>query len=134
MEPDATEQARVAKDERAFHLPQHKMIVLFGPEPGWLDPQFSSHAEVKADPAPNVSASPDYFGAATGELEKHLFSPGERAEEPTARKLASEHAGIRPAKDAFAGVKLDAQDFLSEAGIPLPAKVFHLGELGHFAV
>jgi len=68
MKSDATEEARITKNESAFPLMQDKVIMFFRAEAGRFDAQLPGHAEVDADPI------------AAGEFEKHLFSPGFRAE------------------------------------------------------
>ena len=73
MKADPAEEARIPKDERAFYLVQHQMIVFLRTKAGSLNPQLSRHAEVEAKP---VTA---------GEFEQHLFSPGLRAEKAGTR-------------------------------------------------
>jgi len=122
MKSDATEKPRVAENERAFRLVENEMVVFLGSEPGQFDAQFSSHAEVNADPV------------AAGKFEKHLFSPRFRAEKTRTGNLADERVRVRTAKDAFPRVELHAQDLLTQTGIPLPAKIFHLRQFGHSGI
>lgn len=131
VEPNATEEAGIAKDQRPLCLMKNEMVVLLRAKSRWFHTQLARHAEMDPDPAPNVFASPDYFGVAAGELEEHLFSPGERAEKAAARELASERPWIRPAKDAFLPVELHPHNFLAEPGIPLPAIEFDFSQLRH---
>src|SRR4051812_37571925 len=100
VKADPAEEASIAKDERPLRLPQNKVVVLFRPETGRLDPQFSGHAKVNADRVP------------AGELEQHLFSPGERPEQSAPGNLTNKRPQIGSAENAFAGVELNAQDFL----------------------
>ena len=119
MKSDATKQARVAKNEGSFCLVKHEVIVLFGAEDRWFDPQLARHPEMKADPI------------ATREFEEHLLSPRFGAEKTCARNFTNEQARIRAPKDSFPNVKLNSNDLLSDSGIPLSAIIFHLGQLWH---
>jgi hypothetical protein len=120
LEPDATEEPGVAKYESSLRLPEHEVIVVFGAEIRWLGAQLPGHAEVDADPI------------AAGELEQHLFSPRERADETPPRHLTSERSRIGAAEDAFPGMELDGQDLLPEAWVPLSAIIFDFGEFRHW--
>ena len=119
MKSDATEQARVAENEGAFGLMEHQVIVFLGSKSGWFDSQLSGHPEMDPNPIP------------AGEFEEHLFSPRFGAEKARTRQTAGERAGIRAAKNSLGRVELHAHDFLTEAGVPLPAIKFDFGQLGH---
>jgi hypothetical protein len=72
VKPDPAEESGVAENEGALRLAQNKVVMFFGREAGRLDPQFTCHAEMKADPVPS------------GEFEEHLLSPGGGAEKAAA--------------------------------------------------
>src|SRR5688572_4251998 len=109
------------------------MVMFLGSKSWRLDAQFPGHAKMNPDPAPNVFASPDYFGVAAREFEEHLFSPGERAQKSPAGQLSFQRSRIRAAKDSLLRVELDRGHLLSKPWIPLPAKKFHLGQFRHRA-
>lgn len=119
MEPDAAEETRVAKDESAFRLVEDEMVVVLGTKSGGLDAEFASHPEMKAEPV------------ASRELEQHLFSPRFGADKSAAGEFADDGTRIRTAENPFLTVELDLQDFVSKSGVPLSAKKFDFGELGH---
>lgn len=119
METDAAEEAGVAKNQSAFRLLENEMVVVLGTEPGGFDAEFASHPEMKADPV------------ASREFKQHLFSPRFGAEKSAAGQFADDRAGIRAAKNPLVAVELNPLDFLPEPGVPLSAKKFDFGELGH---
>ena len=121
MKSDAAEQAGVAKNESAFRLMQDKVIVLVWSKSGRLDAQLAGHPQVNPDP---ISG---------GKFEKHLFSPRFGAQEAGTGEATDERGWIRAAKNSLRRVELDAHDFLTESGIPLPAIEFDFGQLGHRA-
>lgn len=63
MKANPAEEARISKNQCAFCLVEHKVIVFLGMKAGSFNPQLSSHAEMEAKP---VTA---------GEFEQHLFPP-----------------------------------------------------------
>jgi hypothetical protein len=69
IKADPAELARVGKNERTSALKQNKMVVFAGSIIHGLDPDLPRHAELNAEPAPNVFASPDRFGVVPGKFE-----------------------------------------------------------------
>jgi hypothetical protein len=119
VKSDAPEKAGVAENKRAFRLVQHKVVVFLRLKSRRFDPQFPGHAQMKTDP---ITA---------GKLEEHLFSPRFRTQKTFPGYFPDEFSRIRAAEDAFRLANLQAQDFLAEARVPLPAIEFHFGQLRH---
>jgi hypothetical protein len=65
MKSNSPEEPRIAENKSTFDLVQDEVVVFIGAKPRRLCPQFSSHAEMDADPI------------AAGKFEQHLFSPRE---------------------------------------------------------
>ena len=93
----------------------------------------SGHAEMDAQPAPNVFASPDYFGVVTGEFEEHLLSTPGRSQQLLADEVFSKQVSVRAAEDIFTRVEGKIDNLLAAAGIPLFAIPLDFGQLGHRA-
>jgi hypothetical protein len=72
MKSHSSEQTRIAQNKGLPRLLQDKVIVFLWPEPCWLRPQFTAHAEVDPNPI-----SP-------GEFEHHLLAPSMGAQETPA--------------------------------------------------
>ncbi len=119
VKSNAAKEARVAKNEGAFRLVKNKMVMLLWSKAGCFDAQFSGHAEMNADPI------------GVGKFEEHLLSPGFRTKKAGAGELADEGPRVFAAKDALPWMKFYSQNVLPKAGIPLPAIIFNLSELGH---
>jgi hypothetical protein len=64
VKTDTAKLARVAEDESARSLLQHKMVIFSRLESFGLDPQFAAHPEVNPEPV------------IVGEFKKHLFAAG----------------------------------------------------------
>lgn len=62
IESHAPKEPRITEDERAFRLPQEKVIVFLGPEIRSLDAQGSAHPKVQAEPI------------VAGKAEEHLLA------------------------------------------------------------
>src|SRR5688572_18702987 len=121
MKADASEEARVAKNESAFCLMQNQVVMFFGTEAGRLDAQFPGHAKMNPKPIP------------AGKFKEHLFSPGERPEKTPPSQFSFQRSRIRATKDSLLRMELERDHLLAEAWIPLPAKKFHLGQFRHCA-
>jgi hypothetical protein len=115
METDAAEKPGVAEGQGALRLLENNVIVVLGPEAGWLDAQFSGHTEMEAEPVPSR------------ELEQHLFSPRLRTEKTAPGQLANDGAWIRAAENPLQSVELDALDCLTQSRVPLATKKFYFG-------
>jgi hypothetical protein len=119
VKSDAAKEARVAKYQSAFRLVKDKMVVLLGSESRRFDAQFPGHAEMNPEPS------------AAGEFEEHLLSPRFRPKKASTREEAGQGPRVLAPKDAFPRVKLNAQNLLPKAGVPLSAIIFDFSELGH---
>ena len=131
MKPNAAELARVSENESAFFLKKNKMIVFGWPMMRSRDVDLAGHAEMNAEPAPNVFASPDNFGVAVGKLEEHAFSTPLRAQEFFADQSFTKVARICSSKDAVLRVQAKIDNLIAPAGVPLFAIPFDLSQFGH---
>jgi hypothetical protein len=109
----------IAENKCLPRLLQDEVVVFFRADSGWLDPQFATHPEMDSDPI------------ASGEFKQHLLSSREGAQEPASAQLADDFPWVRSAKNPFPRMDLHGNDLLAQAGVPLPAKKFHLGEFRH---
>src|SRR5207244_10669208 len=67
MKAHPTKLSRVGEDQRTFTLVQNEMVVFVWAKILRFDADFARHAEMNAEPAPNVFASPDGFGVVAEE-------------------------------------------------------------------
>ena len=95
------------------------MVVLPGRKRVCPGEKFSGHPEVDAQPAILADAK------------KHLFSMSVGGDQGFSFDSADQTVSRYAAEDPFAGMNMDLVDFLVQAWIPLFAKEFHLGQLGH---
>jgi hypothetical protein len=121
MKSHASKQTRIAQNKGLPRLLQDKVIVLLRAKPGRFRAQFAAHAEMDPNPIP------------TRKLEEHLLAPSARAQIPASRYVFHDLPRIAPAKNPLPGMELHRQNLLAEAGVPLLAKKFHLGQFGHQA-
>jgi hypothetical protein len=119
MKSHSSKETGVAQNKSLPRLLQDEVIVFSWAESGWLGPQFAAHPEMDSNP---ISG---------GKFEQHLLPSGKGTEEPASGEPANYLARIRLAKDPFSRMELHRDDLLIQAGVPLLAKKFHLGELGH---
>lgn len=112
---------RIAENQRTLALLEHKVIVFPGAEICRLDPELAGHAEMDSDPV------------ITREDEEHLLPAGFGAEEFLPNEATLERPDVAPTEDPFLAMELDCGDDLADAGVPLFAKIFDLGELRHGA-
>src|ERR1700719_1519102 len=107
------------------------MIVLARSEIGRFDVRFAGHSEMNSKEAPNVFASPDHFGVVTGKLEQHLFAASFRSDQLLANQIFAKRVTVRSAKDVFPRMSFEIDDFIADSRVPLLAKPFDFGQLGH---
>lgn len=119
MEPNASEETRVAENEGALRLVQDEVIVFLRLKAAGLDAEFAGHTEM--DPNPITS----------GEFEQHLFSPRRGAQKFVASEVANKGSRIRAAENSFPRVDLNPLDLLTKRRVPLTAVIFDFGQLGH---
>ena len=119
MKSHSSKEPGIAQNKSLPRLLQDEVIVFFRAESGWLGPQFATHPEMDPDPIP------------AGEFEQHLLSSRKGTQEPASAQLADDLRAVRPAKNPFPRMDLHGDDLLAQAGVPLPAKKFHLGEFRH---
>jgi hypothetical protein len=74
MKPDATELPRISEDKRAFGLIKHEVVMFVRLKIPGFNANPPGHAKMNPEPAPNVFASPDYFGVMAREFEEHPFA------------------------------------------------------------
>ena len=115
---DAAELAGVVKDEGAIFLVEDEVVVFRREVRSGGGAEVAGHAKVQAEPE------------IVGETKEHLFAGGFGGDEFLAGEFAEE-GEIVTAKDALFAVKMNAEDFGVEAGIPLAAVVIDFGEFGH---
>ena len=119
VKTDASELPRIAENKRAVLLAENKVIVFVRPKIRRLDPQFSTHSEMNAEPVP------------AGKNEEHLFAARGGAEQLLPNELTFDRSHVRPPKDAFFAVQLHRQNPFPETGVPAFAKIFHLRQFRH---
>ena len=117
---DAAELARVVEDEGALFLVEDEMVVLGRGVTGGSDGELAGHAEVQTEPE------------VLGEAEQHLFAGGFGGDEFLSGEFREE-GEVVAAEYAFVGVEMDAENFGTEAWIPLAAVIINLGEFRHEA-
>ena len=121
MKSNPAEKPGIAENKGLPRLLQNEVIVFFGPESGWLGPQFSGHTKMNPNPIP------------AGKFEKHLFTFSERTQEAAAGELPRQLPRVRSAKNSFPRMELYRDDFFPEAAVPLLSIKLHFGEFGHRA-
>jgi hypothetical protein len=121
MKTDATKLARVGEHKRAFALKQNEMIVFPGSMIRGRDPNLAGHAEMNSKPV------------VSGKFEEHPFAPRKRAEKFRADQALLELAYVAAAKDAVSCVQAKTDNLRAAPGVPLFAKPFDFGQLGHRA-
>ena len=84
-----------------------------------LDVNLSGHSEVDAEPI------------VAGKLEKHSLSASMRAKKSFANQVVAQRAHVGLTKDAVLFVQDKIDDLRADSGVPLFAKPFDLGQLGH---
>lgn len=119
MKLDASELARIVKDQRALLLEEDEMIVFAGREIGGLGGQFAGHAEMHAEPS------------VARESKEHAFAVAFGFEEFCADQRFLHSGGIDTARDALLCVDVDARDRLSDANIPASPVKFDFRQFGH---
>src|SRR5580765_3085851 len=95
------------------------MVMFARRERGRFSAQIARHAEMQPEPA------------LPGKAEEHLFAMRFRAAERCAGQGRPERREVEAAKNPFVTVQFDAKDFLTHAGVPPPAMMFHFGEFRH---
>jgi hypothetical protein len=93
----------------------------------------SGHAEMNPEPAPNVFASPDYFGVMAREFEEHPFAARFRAQKFFIDQYTMKFVGICSPKNQVSPMKPNIDNLLAEAGVPLLAIPLDLSQFGHRA-
>ncbi len=119
MKQDATEEARVAENERIRFLSKHNVIVFERSVGSVLGAQFAGHAEMQAEPAIGAKAK------------EHLFAVREGLGEDCPGQYFFDQLRVGAAKDAFGGIQLHGKDSLAQTGIPLLAEKFNFGQFRH---
>ena len=97
------------------------MIMFSGAKVRLLDPHVSRHPQMQPKKI------------AARKLDENLLSACNRAEETRPSQLPNECTRIGFAKNPFSRMKFYPQDFVADRRIPLSAKIFDFGELGHRA-
>lgn len=115
MKSDAAELPRIGEDECAFALIKHEVVMLPGSEIRIFDPNFTGHAEMKAEPA------------IVGKSKQHAFTPPGRAFQLRTDKMFAKRTRVRPAKHPVLRVKLNAGDSVVPTAVPLFTVPFDLG-------
>jgi hypothetical protein len=118
----AAELARIAENKTSFGEAQDQVVVPGRSErdgAGQDGPEFARHAEVNSHPG------------VVGKAKEHLFAAGLRMQEPGAGESLPQDFRVDRAKNSVRGVKMDGGNCLSSSHVPLFAKVFQFGQLGH---
>lgn len=121
MEAHAAELTRVGEDQRAFALIQNQMIVFVRTKIRNSDMYFASHAEMKSEPV------------VAGKFKEHSFAARRRSPQFFAGKIFLKFSHVRPAENPISRVHPDIDNLVSNAGVPLFAIPFDLGQLWHGA-
>ena len=74
MKSDVTELTRIGENQSSVLLIQNEVIMFAGLEIFAFNVRPPGHSKVKAEPAPNVFASPDHFGVIARKAKCHLLS------------------------------------------------------------
>src|SRR5580765_2523344 len=119
VKSNAAKLARVRKHQGPAGLAQHEMIVPGGAKARFFHAQFSSHAQVQAEPG------------VIRKSEGHLFSMTLRMTENGARQSLLDGEGLRTPKDSFGRVRMDRHDASAKSAIPLAAVIFNFGQFRH---
>jgi hypothetical protein len=109
---------RIAKDQTAFLLSQHQVIVAVRGEVSGRHPQFSSHTKMDAQPTGPGTLERQLFATSMGGVEATAVDPAEPFQVG-----ASKHPGFT--------VNLHAANPVIEAGEPDAAVKLHFRQLGH---
>jgi len=127
MKLHAPEHARVIKYKLSPALDEDEVVVFPRRIVRRFDPQFTTHAQMNAEPALPVAA-----GESTArKTEKHLLAGGRRSEERGASEFLCERRGIGASENFFSWVQSHRHDpGAVAAGPPLPEKL-NFGEFGH---